>query len=60
MGIRVTSTPFTAIESQVLARKVGFQVIGEVTYDDLRGKHGFKLGKVSNTKSMKLMAMVIN
>lgn len=58
VGIKLTVTVFTAIESQVLAKKVGFIDLDEVTYDDLKNVHGYDLGKIE-TKTMKLMGLPI-
>ncbi|XP_077284081.1 uncharacterized protein LOC143909783 [Arctopsyche grandis] len=59
VGIKVTATIFTAIESQVLARKVNFKEVIGVSYHDLKEKFGFDLGHIE-TRDMINMALTIN
>ncbi|GBP87833.1 hypothetical protein EVAR_68737_1 [Eumeta japonica] len=59
LGVRVTATVFTAAASQIVAEKAGFQVLYEITYEELAMK-GFRFpGITGNTKCSKLMALVI-
>lgn len=55
LNVKVTMTVFTGIASQVLAHRVGMEVIAEVFYEDCKedGKPAFPNIK---TKSLKAMA----
>ncbi|CAH2056070.1 unnamed protein product, partial [Iphiclides podalirius] len=60
LGIKVTATVFTAAASQAVAKKAGFVDLFEITYEELARK-GFEFpGVEEDTKSSKLMALVIN
>nr|CAD7423244.1 unnamed protein product [Timema monikensis] len=58
VGLRLTVTVFTAIESQVLADRAGFQLLGEIAYQEYKVD-----GKVVypdlTVKSAKLMANIL-
>ncbi|XP_038219788.1 uncharacterized protein LOC119838054 [Zerene cesonia] len=54
-GLQAVATVFTAIPSQVLAAKCGYQVLAELPYAEMR-KHGVDLTKCS-TPSAKLMGI---
>ncbi|XP_060809045.1 uncharacterized protein LOC106131004 [Amyelois transitella] len=59
LGIKVTATVFTAAASQAVAKKAGFEDLFEISYEDL-AKKGFVFpGVEKETKSSKLMALVI-
>lgn len=57
IGVKVTSTVFTAIASQTLAKKAGYELKYEITYDQL-GELGWKFNDI-NEKSIKLMTLRI-
>ncbi|XP_063836598.1 uncharacterized protein LOC135085731 [Ostrinia nubilalis] len=60
LGIKVTVTVFTAAASQAVAKKANFVDLYEITYEEL-GKKGFLFpGVEEDTKSSKLMALVID
>lgn len=57
LGVTVTSSTYTAINSQVLAKKAGYETNYEITYDQLA-----ELGWIFNdveTKSVKIMSLCI-
>ncbi|CAG4967872.1 unnamed protein product [Colias eurytheme] len=54
-GLKAVATVFTAITSQVLAAKCGYQVLAELPYVEMR-KHGVDLTECS-TPSAKLMGI---
>ncbi|XP_049883929.1 uncharacterized protein LOC126379264 [Pectinophora gossypiella] len=59
LGIKVTATVFTAGASQAVAAKAGFTTIFEISYEDL-AKRGFIFpGIEEDTKSSKLMVLVV-
>ncbi|XP_075988607.1 arylalkylamine N-acetyltransferase-like 2 [Anticarsia gemmatalis] len=59
LGVKVTATVFTAGASQAVAKKAGFEDLFEITYEEL-AKKGFVFpGIEKDTKSSKMMAMVI-
>ncbi|XP_028034965.1 uncharacterized protein LOC114246579 [Bombyx mandarina] len=60
IGVKVTATVFTAGASQAVAKKAGFEVLFEITYEEL-AKKGFVFpGIEKDTKSSKLMALMID
>jgi len=58
LGIPVTKTVFSAIQSQKVAVKGGFELLGELTYADLKGPDGqlFFPNMNPDHKQIKLMA----
>ncbi|XP_063243239.1 uncharacterized protein LOC134542702 [Bacillus rossius redtenbacheri] len=58
LGVRLTVTTFTAIESQRLAAKLGFRTIAEVAYEDYKVDGEVVFPHVSS-KSAKLMAKTV-
>lgn len=59
LGIKVSLTAFSAIESQAAAENAGFKVIHEVTYTELKKSHPrYDLSK-SNAKSLKYMTLEV-
>lgn len=56
VGIKLTATIFTAIESQVIAEKAGFETLSEVQYADFKDENGEVIFKGLKPKSAKLMA----
>lgn len=59
LGFKVTATVFTAAASQAVAKKAGFKVLYEITYEELAQKGYSFPGIEENTKSSKLMVLVI-
>ncbi|CAB3254494.1 unnamed protein product [Arctia plantaginis] len=60
LDIKVTATVFTAAASQTVAKKAGFEDLYEITYEELAAK-GFVFPNIEkDTKTSKLMALVIN
>lgn len=59
LGLRVTATVFTAGASQVLAKKAGFLDLFEMSYKQLAEQGCIFPGVEQDTKSSKLMALVI-
>lgn len=59
VGIKLTVTVFTAIESQVIAEKAGFETVYEADYADYKDKDGNSLFQGIKPKSAKLMAVRI-
>ncbi|CAK1592838.1 unnamed protein product [Parnassius mnemosyne] len=60
LGIKVTATVFTAAASQAVAKKAGFADLFEITYEELAQKGFVFPGVEEDTKSSKLMALVID
>lgn len=60
LGIKVTATVFTAKGSQVAAKKAGFVDLYELTYEELAKRGCVFPGVEKDTKSSKLMALVID
>ncbi|XP_077293668.1 uncharacterized protein LOC143916436 [Arctopsyche grandis] len=58
IGIRVTETIFSAVGSQVLASKAGFETLIEIKYDDLAEK--LKLKFPDSAKTLKVMTKIID
>lgn len=59
IGIAVTSTVFTAIASQKLAMRAGFELNYEITYDELSQLEPICVFPDIETKSIKLMSIKI-
>ncbi|KAM3955116.1 uncharacterized protein ACR2FA_011013 [Aphomia sociella] len=60
LELKVTATVFTAAASQAVAKKAGFVDLSEISYEEL-AKKGMKFpGIEADTKSSKLMALLIN
>ncbi|XP_063239450.1 uncharacterized protein LOC134540563 [Bacillus rossius redtenbacheri] len=55
VGLKLTVTAFTAIESQVLATRLGFEVLSEVAYQDYKVDGQVVFPDIA-TRSAKLMA----
>ncbi|XP_072948620.1 uncharacterized protein [Epargyreus clarus] len=60
LGVKVTATVFTAAASQAVAKKAGFEDIFEMSYEELARKGYVFPGVEKDTKSSKLMALVID
>ncbi|XP_061727791.1 uncharacterized protein LOC133532935 [Cydia pomonella] len=60
LRIKVTATVFTARASQIAAKKAGFEDLYEMTYEELAKKGCVFPGVEEDTKSSKLMALVID
>lgn len=61
-GLRIplTKTVFTAIQSQKLAAKAGFQVLAEKAYDQIKDEHGqIRFPNMAPTKIIQLSARTI-
>jgi hypothetical protein len=59
LGLTVTSTAFTAIGSQVAARKAGYEEILSVSYEDLQKEIRYIDFSHSKTKFYKTLALKI-
>ncbi|XP_053621846.1 uncharacterized protein LOC128681738 [Plodia interpunctella] len=59
LGIKVTVTVFTAAASQAVAMKAGFHDLFEITYEELASKGFVFPGVELETRSSKLMALVV-
>ncbi|XP_026754447.2 uncharacterized protein LOC113514555 [Galleria mellonella] len=59
LGLKVTATVFTAAASQTVAKKAGFVDLSEITYEELAKKGMVFPGIEEDTKSSKLMALLI-
>lgn len=55
VGLKLTVTVFTAIESQRLAQEVGFETLYEIKYTDYKDKFGYTFDGI-RPKTVKLMA----
>nr|CAD7412220.1 unnamed protein product [Timema poppensis] len=58
VGLRLTVTVFTAIESQVLADRAGFQLLGEIAYQEYKVDGKIVYPDVT-VRSAKLMAKIL-
>lgn len=61
-GLRIplTKTVFTAIQSQKLAAKAGFQVLAEKEYEQIKDEHGqIRFPNMAPTKTIQLSARTI-
>ncbi|KAJ2943285.1 hypothetical protein O0L34_g12091 [Tuta absoluta] len=59
LGIKLTTTVFTAAASQAVAKKAGFVTLYEISYEEL-ARRGFVFpGVEQDTMSSKLMALVV-
>ncbi|XP_059046854.1 uncharacterized protein LOC131842332 [Achroia grisella] len=59
LDLKLTATVFTAAASQAVARKAGFVDLSEITYEELAKKGIVFPGIEEDTKSSKLMALVV-
>lgn len=59
LGLTVTSNAFTAIGSQIAARKAGYEEIFAISYEDLQEKIPYFDFSLSKTKLYKTLAMKI-
>jgi GNAT superfamily N-acetyltransferase len=61
MGIPLTKTIFTAVQSQKLAAKEGFELLGELVYADMKKEDGSPVfpNMHPDHKTIQLMAMRI-
>ncbi|KOB66754.1 putative leucine rich repeat containing 34 [Operophtera brumata] len=59
LGLKVTATVFTAGASQAVAKKAGFEDLYEITYEELAQKGFIFPGIEKDTKTSKLMALII-